>query len=93
MEYYEVRLLKWSELMSLCVKNYWYTNAENEDYERLRDSLCEGQRDLNTEAIIAIAEEIASHSVEIWTVEEIANAVAGICEYRFFQAEPPDRSW
>lgn len=88
-EWIESRYLHWADLMDLCIRQHWYTCGSNEDYEKLRARLYDGKGDLGTDAIIAIAKDIAAHSVGNWTVEEIACEIVRICRIHFSFLELP----
>lgn len=85
--------MNWSDLRDLCIEWGWYTSGSNEDYEKLRASLCGGRRDLSTDAIVEIAKDIAAYSVGGWEVADIAFEVAGVCHCIFFRGDSPDVPW
>lgn len=99
-KYKEIRRLSASTLRALCVREDWYTHGDNDEYSHLLLDLAGNKPHLDTEDIIAIAEDIAAHSEpkEGWTVESIAYEVARACSVIFrcvpeFAEGLPEMCW
>lgn len=56
----ERRVLYTSDLRELCIKNKWYTNGSNEDYNKLFDSI--RKKEITSDMITDIAFDIFQHS-------------------------------
>lgn len=87
----EARHLTRSRLLGLCLENKgWYSLGSEDDFENLCAVLCDGQRDLDSDVIMAIAEDIAAHSAVFLPAEEIACKVAEACHSYFYRSEPSE---
>lgn len=62
-KYIETRRLSAYALRALCIEHSWYTLGDNEEYDHLLTDLAGSKPHLDTSGIIAIAEDIAAHSV------------------------------
>ena len=62
-QYKEIRTLTAYSLHSLCIRQNWYTNGDNDEYEHLLYDLADSKPHLTTQDIIEIAADIAEHSV------------------------------
>ena len=84
-KYVETRRLSVLALRELCIENDWYTRGDNDEYEHLLLDLAGSKPHLDTDGIIAIAEDIAAHSRlgDGEDVPAIAFEVARICSVTF----------
>ena len=83
--YKEARRLSSSALRALCIERGWYTRGTNDEYDHLLTDLAGGKPHLSTGDIIAIAEDIASHSRlgDGEDIPAIAFEVARACSVTF----------
>ena len=84
-EYKETRRLSAYALRALCIEHSWYTLGDNEEYDHLLADLAGSKPHLDTDGIIAIAEDIAAHSRlgDGEDVPAIAFEVARACSVTF----------
>ena len=88
-KFVEVRHLRPMELRKLCIEYNWYTHGDNAEYDNLLFGLTEnGQKNITTDDIYAIAQDIMDHSsersIDGMDIESIMFSVARICD-TFFQ--------
>lgn len=76
--YAEVRKVSACSLRSLCIKNNWYTNGDNEEYSHLLIDLADDKDNITTDDIVEIAQDIYDHSDTDYDVESIMFAVLQI---------------
>lgn len=83
--YKEIRTLSASNLRALCIRKDWYTRGSNDEYEHLLLDLAERKKNLTTDDIILIAEDIAAHSniSDDYDIECIAWEVNRSCNVSF----------
>ena len=86
-KYKETRRLSAYALRALCIERGWYTCGDNDEYEHLLLDLAGSKPHLDTDGIIAIAEDIAAHSRlgDGEDVPAIAFEVARACSVTFQQ--------
>ena len=78
--YMEIRKISASSLRSLCIKNNWYTNGDNEEYGHLLIDLADDKDNITTDDIVEIAQDIKDHSNTDYDVENIMFAVLQISD-------------
>ena len=76
--YTEIRKISSESLRSLCIKNNWYTNGDNEEYGHLLIDLADSKDNITTDDIVEIAQDIYDHSYTDYDVESIMFAVLQI---------------
>lgn len=83
--YKEIRTLSASNLRALCIRKDWYTRGSNDEYEHLLLDLAERKKNLTTDDIILIAEDITAHSniSDDYDIECIAWEVNRSCNVSF----------
>ena len=59
--YREVKKIEASRIRGLCIKNNWFTQGTNRDYDRLLDYGFSG-RDITTDELVEMAEMICDFS-------------------------------
>lgn len=62
----EIRMMTRESLRQLCMNNGWYTKGDCNAYENLMQRT--EQENLTTEDIVEMAEDIAKHSVQRWSL-------------------------
>ena len=50
------------EVWKTCIKNYWYTEGTDEEFEYLLNVLCDSDKEQTNDSIINIAKDIYAHS-------------------------------
>lgn len=78
MKFTETRTLSMSDLRNLCIKNNWYTNGNNDEYNELLTSV--KNKNITTNDIIDIANDIINHSDLNFTIETLENVCFEILE-------------
>ncbi len=84
-QYKEIRKISAIALRQLCIEKDWYTAGDNDEYGHLLFDLANNKKNLATDDIIEIAEDIMEHSEmeSDRTVESVAFEVARIATVSF----------
>lgn len=79
-DYREIRVISATALRQLCIDKNWYTLGDNYEYAHLLFDLAQYKKNLTTDDIIEIAENIMEHSELDYdvSIESIAFEVARI---------------
>lgn len=60
--YREIRKIHADSLRNLCIAENWYTKGDNEAYKHLLLDLADRKRNITTDDIVEIAQDIMEHS-------------------------------
>ncbi len=86
----ERRTISANALMEVCIGHGWYTGGTVDEYEHLLYKFGEG-RNITTDALVEIAEDIIAHSTEDsmsgYDIKAVMFAVALVCAPEFVKVE------
>lgn len=76
--YREIRRIQSYSLRKLCAEKNWYTRGNAEEYRNLLYNMAEGKRNITTDDIVEMAQDIKDHSDTYHGITSICFDIARI---------------